>query len=194
MNFESDLEKVNSKTPFCPPKGTKWGQMGPNPIFCPIIAIFTGKGPFWKFWTVVKSDFRNFDFWTPFGPPFSGQVGPIGAKSYFLPDHCHIRRKGTFLKVLNSGEVRFSKIWFLDPIWPPQGRPMGAKWGQIQFFAWSLPFSQGWDLFGNFEQWWSQIFENLTFRPHLAPLQWPGGANWVKLDHFGVALRKNYGS
>ena len=48
-NFESDLVKVNSKTPFGPPKGAKWGQSGPNPIFCPIIAIFAGKGPFWKF-------------------------------------------------------------------------------------------------------------------------------------------------
>ena len=128
MNFESDLEKVNSKTPFCPPKCANWGQSGPNPIFCPIIAILAGKGPFWKFWTVVKSDFRNFDFWTPFGPPFSSQVGPIGAKSYFLPDHSHIRREGTFLKVLNSGEVRFSKIWLLDPIWPP---PSVARWGQL---------------------------------------------------------------
>ena len=48
-NLESDLVKVNSKTPFGPPKGAKWGQSGPNPIFCPIIAIFAGKGPFWKF-------------------------------------------------------------------------------------------------------------------------------------------------
>ena len=30
MNLKSDLEKVISKTPFCPPKGTKWGKMGPN--------------------------------------------------------------------------------------------------------------------------------------------------------------------
>ena len=62
MNLKSDLVKVNSKTPFCPPKCANWGQSGPNPIFCPIMAIFTGKGPFWKIWTVVKSDFGKFDF------------------------------------------------------------------------------------------------------------------------------------
>ena len=106
------------------------------------------------------------------------QLGPIGAKSYFLPDHCHIRREGTFLEVLNSGEVRFSKIWLLDPIWPPLQWPGGANWGQILFFAQSSPYSQGRDLFESFEQWWSQIFEILTFGPHLAP---PSVARWGQL-------------
>ena len=106
------------------------------------------------------------------------QLGPIGAKSYFLPNHRHIRREGTFLKVLNSGEVIFSKIWLLDPIWPPLQWPGGANWGQILFFARSLPYSQERDLFGSFEQRWSQTFKNLIFRPHLAP---PSMAMWGQL-------------
>ena len=171
-----DLVKVDPKTTFCPPKGAKWGQSGPNPIFCPIMAIFTGKGPFWKFWTVVKSDFRNFDFWTPFGPPFSSQVGPIGAKSYFLPDHCHIHREGTFLEVLNSGKVRFLKIWLLDPIWPS---PSVARWGQLgpnlifclilTIFAVKGPFGKLWTMA-------KSNFQKIAFSLHLTSLKGQNGA------------------
>ena len=35
MNLKSDLVKVNSKTTFCPPKGTKWGQSGAKSYFLP---------------------------------------------------------------------------------------------------------------------------------------------------------------
>ena len=105
-------------------------------------------------------------------------MGPIGAKSYFLPDLHHIHSEGTFLEVMNNGKVKFSKNLILVPIWPPQGGRMGAKWGQILFFARSSPFSHWRDLFASYEQWQSQIFEKLDFSPHLAPLKEPNGAKW----------------
>ena len=50
----------------------------------------------------------------------------------------------------------WSQIWkksSLRPLFAPLKVPNGAKWGQILFFAQSLPYSQGRDLFGSFEQW-----------------------------------------
>ena len=76
MDLKSNLEKVISKTPFLTPEGAKWGQSGPNPIFCPIFTIFTVKGPFWKLWTMVKSNFRKNGFF----PHLAPQWGSRGAK------------------------------------------------------------------------------------------------------------------
>ena len=72
---------------------------------------------------------------SPHLAPNGVQWGPNGAKSYFLPDLHHFHSEGTFLQVINNFKVKFSKKWSLVPIWPSQGGPMGAKWGQILFFA-----------------------------------------------------------
>ena len=150
MNFESDLEKVISKTPFCPPKGTKWGQLGPNPFFLPNHCHIHREGTFLEVLNSGKVRFLKIWFLDPIWPPKGVQWGPNGAKSYFLPDLHHFYSEETFLQVTNNGKVKFWKILILVPIWPFQGGPMGSKWGQILFFAQSSPFSQWRDLFANF--------------------------------------------
>ena len=44
-----------------------------------------------------------------------------------------------------------------------------------------ISLSEGRDLFRSYEQWENQIFENLPFRPHLAPLKEPNGLKWGQI-------------
>ena len=136
MNFESDLEKVNSKTPFCPLKGPKWGQPGPNPIFCQIIAIFTVKGPFCKLLTMAKSNFRKYDFTTvqKFQKgPFPVKMVKIGPKIRFVQSWPHLAHLGWSKGILELTFTKFEPYLIHNLLWGTSGANLVkiASWEPI---------------------------------------------------------------